>query len=97
MHTIFFRIEKKVGDHVAVDEVVMEIETDKTSMPVPAPGNGIIEEIYVKDGDTVKPGMQLFKINVTGEAPSQSAPKKAAAPAPVAAPPPTAPGEIVCL
>lgn len=81
------RIEKKVGDHVGVDEVVMEIETDKTSMPVPSPGNGIIEEIFVKDGDTVKPGMQLFKINITGEAPAAKAAPKAA-PTPQAAAPP---------
>lgn len=65
----------------------MEIETDKTSMPVAAPGSGIIEDIFVKDGDTVKPGMDLFKINVTGEAPSP----KAAAPKAAAAPPPPPP------
>lgn len=89
-----YRIEKKVGDHVAVDEVIMEIETDKTSMPVPSPGSGIIEAIFVKDGDTVKPGMDLFKINITGEAP----PAKAAAPkaaAPSAPSPPPAAGKII--
>lgn len=71
----------------------MEIETDKTSMPVPAPGSGIIEEIFVKDGDTVKPGMNLFKINITGEAPAPkpSAAKEAAPPPP---PPPTPAGKL---
>lgn len=83
------RIDKKVGDHVAIDEVVMEIETDKTSVQVPSPGNGIIEELLVKDGDTVKPGQPLFKINITGEAPAgKPAEKPAAAPPPPAATPP---------
>lgn len=84
------KFDKKVGDHVAVDEVVMEIETDKTTVNVPAPGSGIIEEIYVADGDTVKSGQQLFKMKITGEAPSAAAPAKAA-PAPAAAAPPPPP------
>lgn len=44
------------------DENVMEIETDKTTVGVPAPMSGVVEEIYVQDGDTVKAGQQLFKI-----------------------------------
>lgn len=97
------RFDKKVGDAVAADEVVMEIETDKTTVGVPSPTHGIIEEIYVADGDTVKSGQQLFKLKVTAEAPAAKAeaaatpepPKAAAAPppppaAPKAAPPPPA-------
>lgn len=84
------KFEKKVGDAVAADEVVMEIETDKTTVGVPSPGHGIIEEIYVSDGDTVKAGQQLFKLKITGEAPKASAPK-AEAPAPAAAAPPPPP------
>lgn len=68
----------------------MEIETDKTSMPVPSPGSGIIEEIFVKDGDTVKPGMELFKINITGEAPPTKAESPKAATSPPPQPPPAA-------
>nr|CAH7735911.1 unnamed protein product [Callosobruchus chinensis] len=92
------RIEKKVGDHVGQDEVVMEIETDKTSMPVHCPAAGIIEEFLVKDGDTVKPGQDLFKLKMTGDAPppkpaaAAPAPKpEAAAPPPPPPPPPSAP------
>ncbi|XP_040153283.1 dihydrolipoyllysine-residue succinyltransferase component of 2-oxoglutarate dehydrogenase complex, mitochondrial [Anopheles arabiensis] len=85
------KFEKKVGDAVAADEVVMEIETDKTTVGVPAPGHGIIEEIYVADGDTVKAGQQLFKLKITGEAPKASAAKPADAPAPAAAAPPPPP------
>jgi 2-oxoglutarate dehydrogenase E2 component (dihydrolipoamide succinyltransferase) len=86
------RWEKKKGDHVAEDEVVLEIETDKTSVPVPSPAHGIIEETFVEDGATVKAGQKLFKLKVTG-----AAPEKAAAPAakpveaPAAAPPPPPP------
>lgn len=43
----------------------MEIETDKTAVPVPAPCNGVIKEILVNDGDTVKPGQDLFTIEPT--------------------------------
>uniref|UniRef100_A0A1B0FEL3 Dihydrolipoyllysine-residue succinyltransferase component of 2-oxoglutarate dehydrogenase complex, mitochondrial n=1 Tax=Glossina morsitans morsitans TaxID=37546 RepID=A0A1B0FEL3_GLOMM len=92
----------KVGDQVSVDQVVMEVETDKTAVPVPAPFNGVIREILVKDGDSVKSGQALFVIEQTagGAAP---APKPAATPAakpsaggaasppkPAAAPPPPA-------
>ncbi|CRK89904.1 CLUMA_CG003635, isoform A [Clunio marinus] len=84
------RFEKKVGDAVAIDEVVMEIETDKTTVGVPSPSHGIIEEIYVSDGDTVKAGQDLFKLKVTGEAPKAAAPQ-AEAPKPAAAAPPPPP------
>ncbi|CAO1428994.1 unnamed protein product [Diamesa serratosioi] len=86
------KFEKKVGDAIAIDEVVMEIETDKTTVGVPSPAHGIIEEIFVTDGDTVKAGQQLFRMKVTGEAPkAAAAAPKAEAPTPAAAPPPQAP------
>ena len=68
----------------------MEIETDKTTVGVPSPSHGIIEEIFVTDGDTVKSGQQLFKLKVTGEAPPKAAPA-AEAPKPAAAAPPPPP------
>lgn len=84
------RWEKAVGDAIAVDEVICEIETDKTSVPVPSPCAGVIEELLVEDGSTVSPGAKLVKIKVgaTGGASSQP---KAAAPEPVAAPAAAAP------
>lgn len=92
--TIRSRFEKKVGDAVAADEVVMEIETDKTTVGVPAPSHGIIEEIFVADGDTVKSGQQLFRLKVTNEA-SQTKPAAAQAqsmkPATETPPPPPPP------
>lgn len=81
------RWEKAVGDAVAEDEVVLEIETDKTSVTVPSPANGIIEERYVEDGTTVKAGQKLFKLKVTGIAPAKAAAPKAAAPQPSPPPP----------
>jgi len=70
----------------------MEIETDKTTVGVPSPGHGIIEEIFVADGDTVKAGQQLFRLKITGQAPAAAAPAAAApAPKPAAAAPPPPP------
>lgn len=95
----YFRFEKKVGDAIAIDEVVMEIETDKTTVGVPSPAHGIIEEIFVTDGDTVKAGQQLFRMKVTGEAPkaAAAAPAQAAAPPAAKAPPAQAPKAAVSL
>lgn len=61
------RWEKAVGDSVAVDEVLCEIETDKTSVPVPSPVAGRVEALLVEDGATVSPGTELVKILVGAE------------------------------
>ncbi|XP_059471609.1 dihydrolipoyllysine-residue succinyltransferase component of 2-oxoglutarate dehydrogenase complex, mitochondrial [Neocloeon triangulifer] len=84
------RWEKAVGDSVVEDEVVAEIETDKTSIPVPSPGVGIIEERFVEDGTTVKAGQKLFRIKITGAGGAKPAAKPAAAEAPAAAAAPSA-------
>ncbi|CAK8673622.1 dihydrolipoyllysine-residue succinyltransferase component of 2-oxoglutarate dehydrogenase complex, mitochondrial-like [Clavelina lepadiformis] len=60
------RWEKAVGDSVEEDETVAEIETDKTSIPIPAPSAGVIESLLVDDGTTVTPGTALFKIQTDG-------------------------------
>lgn len=80
------RWEKAVGDAVAEDDVVAEIETDKTSIPIPAPFGGVIEERFVEDGATVQPGVKLFKIRRSGAAPSPKPAKPKEEP--TAAPPP---------
>ena len=51
--------------------MVAEIETDKTSVPVPSPAAGVIVELMVADGSTVKPGTNLFSIKVGGERPAR--------------------------
>jgi 2-oxoglutarate dehydrogenase E2 component (dihydrolipoamide succinyltransferase) len=45
---------KQVGDRVDRDETLVDLETDKVVLEVPAPENGVLKEIHVQDGDTVK-------------------------------------------
>ncbi|XP_046877945.1 dihydrolipoyllysine-residue succinyltransferase component of 2-oxoglutarate dehydrogenase complex, mitochondrial-like [Hypomesus transpacificus] len=87
------RWEKAVGDSVSEDEVVCEIETDKTSVQVPSPAAGVIEALLVPDGGRVEGGNPLFKLRkgagAAKTAASAEAPVAAAAPPPPASPPPT--------
>lgn len=78
---------KKVGDSVAVDEPLVELETDKVTMEVNSPAAGALKEIKVPEGKSVEVGALLGLIEV-GAAGAVAAPKSAAAaPAPqVAAP-----------
>ncbi|XP_023246972.1 dihydrolipoyllysine-residue succinyltransferase component of 2-oxoglutarate dehydrogenase complex, mitochondrial-like isoform X2 [Copidosoma floridanum] len=89
------RWDKKEGDQVKEDDVICEIETDKTSVPVPSPAAGVIKTILVKDGETVTPGTKLCTIEVGATAAAGAAPPKAEtpkAPEPAkAAPPPPPP------
>lgn len=79
---------KKAGDAVAVDDPLVELETDKVTIEVPAPTAGTLGEIVAKDGETVAVGALLGQIN-DGAAPAAK-PAPAAAPAKAAAPPPAA-------
>jgi 2-oxoglutarate dehydrogenase E2 component (dihydrolipoamide succinyltransferase) len=76
---------KKAGEAVAVDEPLVELETDKVTIEVPAPSAGVLGEISAKDGDTVAVGALLGLIN-DGAAGAKPAAKPTAA----AAPPPAA-------
>ncbi|QWD91606.1 2-oxoglutarate dehydrogenase complex dihydrolipoyllysine-residue succinyltransferase [Polynucleobacter sp. MWH-Braz-FAM2G] len=83
--------KKKVGDAVGQDEILIEIETDKVVLEVPAPSAGVLTEIIVADGGTVVAEQLIAKIDSTAVAAAAPA---AAAPAPAAAPaaaPATAP------
>ena len=53
---------KKAGDAVAVDEPLVELETDKVTIEVPAPSAGTLGEIVAKDGETVAVGALLGQI-----------------------------------
>ena len=53
---------KKAGDVVAVDEPLVELETDKVTIEVPAPAAGVLTDVAVKDGDTVAVGTLLGAI-----------------------------------
>jgi 2-oxoglutarate dehydrogenase E2 component (dihydrolipoamide succinyltransferase) len=70
---------KQPGDAVAVDEPLVELETDKVTLEVPAPAGGVLSDIAAKNGDTVAVGALLGQI------------KEGAGAAPKAAPPPKAP------
>jgi 2-oxoglutarate dehydrogenase E2 component (dihydrolipoamide succinyltransferase) len=59
---------KKIGDQVAADEPLLELETDKVTLEVPAPVAGVIEAIAAKDGDTVGVGALLGSISANGAA-----------------------------
>lgn len=50
------KLHKKVGDAVKADELIVELETDKVTLEVNAPANGVIADLKVKEGDNVKVG-----------------------------------------
>ena len=79
--------KKKPGEAVAQDEILIEIETDKVVLEVPAPSAGVLSEIIVADGGTVVAEQVIAKIDSEGKATVAAAPKAAApasAPAPAA-------------
>ena len=75
--------KKKAGDAVAVDEILIEIETDKVVLEVPAPSAGVLAEILVGDGGTVVADQLIARIDTEARA-GQVAPAAASAGAPVA-------------
>ena len=86
--------KKKIGEAVARDEILIDIETDKVVLEVPAPGAGVLVEIVKADGETVVSGELIARIDTAAKAgaaaPAADAPKAtapAAAPAPAAAAP----------
>ncbi|ABF08928.1 2-oxoglutarate dehydrogenase E2 component (dihydrolipoamide succinyltransferase) [Cupriavidus metallidurans] len=84
--------KKKPGEAVAQDEILIEIETDKVVLEVPAPSAGVLSQIIKNDGDTVVADEVIAKIDTAATAgavaPAAAAPAPAAAaPAPAAAAP----------
>jgi 2-oxoglutarate dehydrogenase E2 component (dihydrolipoamide succinyltransferase) len=86
--------KKKPGDAIAIDEILIEIETDKVVLEVPAPAAGVLAEIVQADGATVAADQVIAKIDTEGKAsaaapaaakPAAAAPSTAAASAPAAA------------
>jgi 2-oxoglutarate dehydrogenase E2 component (dihydrolipoamide succinyltransferase) len=71
---------KQPGDTIALDEPLLEISTDKVDTEVPSPGEGLLAEVRVQEGETVEVGTVLAVI-----APAGAAPAEAPAAAPVAA------------
>ncbi len=81
--------KKKIGDSIARDEILVDIETDKVVLEVPSPGAGVLVEIIKGDGDTVVSGELIARIDTEAKAgataPAVEAPKASTASAPVAA------------
>ena len=89
--------KKKVGEAVAVDEILIDIETDKVVLEVPAPSAGVLVELLQGDGATVAAEQVIARIDT--DATTGASPSPAAAPAgiaaPVNAPPAAAPAPAV--
>ncbi len=79
---------KKPGDVVKADEPLVELETDKVTLEVNAPANGVLSEILAKDGETVGVGALLGQITegASGASPAPAAAPQKAKPAVAAAP-----------
>ena len=78
--------KKKVGEAVAADEILIDVETDKVVLEVPAPSAGVLVEIIAADGATVAADQLIARIDTTATA-SAAGPISAAKPAAVAAAP----------
>jgi 2-oxoglutarate dehydrogenase E2 component (dihydrolipoamide succinyltransferase) len=79
------RWAKKAGEAVKRDEVIVELETDKVSLEVSAPEDGVLSEINAEEGATVVPGQRLGVVGAgTGAAKPAPASPKAAPPPPAA-------------
>ncbi|HEX2559931.1 2-oxoglutarate dehydrogenase complex dihydrolipoyllysine-residue succinyltransferase [Phenylobacterium sp.] len=93
------RWAKKAGEAVRKDEIVVELETDKVSLEVAAPADGVLELIAAEEGATVEPGALLGRVaeGATAKAAPAASKPAAAAPPPVAkeSTPPSVPaGEL---
>jgi 2-oxoglutarate dehydrogenase E2 component (dihydrolipoamide succinyltransferase) len=85
--------KKKPGDTVVMDEILIEVETDKVVLEVPAPAAGVLSEVLAEDGATVIAEQAIARIDTDGrvaapktDAPAAVAPAAPAAPAASAAP-----------
>jgi 2-oxoglutarate dehydrogenase dihydrolipoamide succinyltransferase (E2 component) len=70
---------KQEGEHIAADEPLLEISTDKVDTEVPSPGEGVVQQILVREGETVDVGTKLAVIAPEG-APAPAAPEPEPAP-----------------
>jgi 2-oxoglutarate dehydrogenase E2 component (dihydrolipoamide succinyltransferase) len=73
--------KKKVGDAIAIDEILIEVETDKVVMEVPAPAAGVLVELVVGDGATVAAEQLIARIDTDGKAGAVTTAAAVAAPA----------------
>jgi 2-oxoglutarate dehydrogenase E2 component (dihydrolipoamide succinyltransferase) len=86
---------KQVGDAVAADEPIVEVETDKVAMEVPSPVAGVLVEQVAAEGDTVEIGALIAKVDTEGKGAAPAPAAKAEASAPATAPQASAPSAPV--
>ena len=65
---------KSEGEHIGRDEPLLEISTDKVDTEVPSPGEGVVAQILVQEGETVEVGTVLAVIAPEGAAPAEAPP-----------------------
>ncbi|MGB0938993.1 MAG: 2-oxoglutarate dehydrogenase complex dihydrolipoyllysine-residue succinyltransferase [Candidatus Puniceispirillaceae bacterium] len=82
---------KSAGEAVGADEAIVELETDKVTLEVPSPVNGVLADIVAKEGDTVGVDALLALVEEGAAPTAKPAAKTAPAPAPTATPAPAAP------
>ena len=80
--------KKKPGEAVAIDETLIEVETDKVVLEVPAPSAGVIAEIVKADGSTVLAGEVIARLDTDGKAAAAPSKQSVSPVAATAAPPP---------
>jgi 2-oxoglutarate dehydrogenase E2 component (dihydrolipoamide succinyltransferase) len=83
--------KKRPGDAVAVDEILIDIETDKVVLEVPAPGAGVLVQLVKEDGATVVAGELIAKIDTEGKAAAATGASPQVQPLPAAAAPASRP------
>jgi len=86
MEATILRWHKKAGDHVKVDETVLEIATDKVDSEVPSIAEGEITEVLFNENDVVPVGTVIARINTNADAATVAAPSAPEAPAAVSEP-----------
>ncbi len=80
----------KPGDHVEVNQIIVEIETAKAVVELPSPWDGTVAHLLVSEGQTVDVGMPIIAVDVSGTAPAAAADyaERSVVPAPVTDPAP---------
>ncbi|MBG6077402.1 2-oxoglutarate dehydrogenase complex dihydrolipoyllysine-residue succinyltransferase [Polaromonas sp. CG_9.11] len=90
--------KKKAGDAIAIDEILIEIETDKVVLEVPAPSAGVLVELVVADGGTVVSDQVIARIDTEGNAgttaPAATAPSATTSSVPASIPVSSAGGSM---
>lgn len=88
------QVHVAVGDEVALEQAILEIETEKATLDLPSSVAGVITAIHVSVGDTIRPGDPVITVNSAGVAPAASAtPEPTSAPTPAVVETPTPPVE----